>query len=180
MVKSPSLLQTPSGFQVFRNRALRYLRVGYFLHISALLAVICCSYALQRGLAFSNGEWILISWEWTVLGSILFTSPIFAELDAYGRFQNYKQVKDLLYTRGYDERILRLFSFSKCQRDAVIVASNDLGMGTQIQDFFYKKGYRWYHILPDVVVKNFLVLLHPGFWKRILFTPYYELQNFHW
>lgn len=180
MVKSPSLLSAPSGYLLFRNRMLRYLRVGYFLHGSALVALICCYFALESGLVYENGEWMVISWERTLLGAFLFTSPIFAEMDAYGRFQNYKQVKDLMYTKGYDERILRLFSFSKCQRDAVIVASKDLGLEKEVNDFFFRMGYRWYHILPDIVVENLLVLLHPEFWKRILFTPYYKLQNFYW
>ena len=109
-----------------------------------------------------------------------FTIPFFAIFDARGRYQNYKQVKDTLFNMGYDQRLLRPFMHSKCQRDAVVVAANDLGYSSEVKAYFYKAGYRWYHVLPDAFMANPLVLFSSVFWKRILFTKKYELQNFYW
>jgi len=117
---------------------------------------------------------------WSIVAVCFFTVPIFSEFDAYGRYQNYKQIKDVIFEMGYDPRLIKPFMYSKCQRDAVIVAAQDLDHDKEVKAFFYAKGYRRYHILPDAFNRNPLVLFNILFWKRILFTEYYPSRNFYW
>lgn len=117
---------------------------------------------------------------WSIIALCFFTVPIFAEFDAYGRYQNYKQIKDAIFEMGYDSRLIRPFMYSKCQRDAVLVAAQDLNHHKEVKAFFYAQGYRKYHILPDAFNRNPLVLFSLLFWKRILITAPYTSRNFYW
>jgi len=180
MIKSPSTLVKPSFQRIALERFLRFIKVGAFLHFTALVAVFLFVTTLRLCLYYFEDGLNSRAYLFLIMAIISFTLPFFAEFDAVGRYQNYKQVKDTLFKLGYDKRLLRPFMHSKCQRDAVVVAANDLGHGLKVKKFFYKSGYRWYHILPDAFMANPLVLLSGVFWKRILFTKRYELQNFYW
>jgi len=180
MIKSPSTLVRPSLQRIRLERFLRFVKVGAFLHIMALIAVFVCITTLRLSLYYFEDGRIFGAWLFLFLAVWSFTIPFFAEFDAMGRYQNYKQVKDTLFKLGFDKRLLRPFMHSKCQRDAVVIAANDLGYGLKVKKFFNKSGYRWYHILPDACMANPLVLLSGVFWKRILFPKRYELHNFYW
>ena len=65
------------------------------------------------------------------------------------RINEYKKVKRILKKRGWDERIIEKKMHSWCQRYATQIASNEVGYGEQTKNYFYEKGYRWYHFLPD-------------------------------
>jgi hypothetical protein len=170
----------PSKALIFYNQFIRFIKVGRSLHFIALLGIGLFFLGLYKFdpirlplFEFSNYFWGLI----VVFGSTL---PIFAELDAYGRYQDYKLLKDKIYKNGYDNRLIKIFMYSKCQRDSVLVAAEDLNYINKAEDFFYKSGYRWYHILPDRFVKNPFVIFRKEFWYKILFTKKYQLQNFYW
>ena len=180
MLKSPSALERPSARRVAFEKFIRFVKVGSFLHFMAILALILFLITLEIAVQEFKTGLVFPGLVWSLLGLGLFTVPFFAEFDARGRYQNYKQVKDVLEQRGFDERLIKPFMHSKCQRDAVLVASEDLGFKKKVSDYYYGQGYRWYHILPDAFVKNPLILLSGLFWKRILFTKRYELQNFYW
>lgn len=100
--------------------------------------------------------------------------PIFAQLDARSRYQNYKQIKDQIYLYGYNERILKPILKSRCQRDAAWLSAKELGLGNRCKSFFSSKGYRWYHIFPDFVFSKPQFMLSPYFWKTTFFTPKYN------
>jgi hypothetical protein len=100
--------------------------------------------------------------------------PVFAQLDARSRFQNYKLIKDQLYLYGFNPRIMKLFIRSRCQRDAAITAAQESGMGKQCKNFFRNNGYRWYHLLPDAVVSKPGTLLTKNFWMITLFVKTYH------
>ena len=180
MIKSPSTLVRPSTQRIRLERFVRFIKVGAFLHIMAVFAVFVCVTTLRISLYYFEDERLVGAYLFLFLAIWSFTIPFFAEFDAMGRYQNYKQVKDTLFKLGYDQRLLRPFMHSKCQRDAVVVAAHDLGYGSEVKEFFYETGYRWYHILPDAFMRNPLVLFSGMFWQRILFTKRYELQNFFW
>ena len=100
--------------------------------------------------------------------------PVFSQLDAWSRYQNYKQIKDQIYLYGYDERIFKPTLKSRCQRDAAWLSAQELGMGKECKRFFYSKGYKWYHIFPDFVFRKPQFLLTIYFWKTTFFTPRYH------
>ncbi|MFD1314692.1 hypothetical protein [Namhaeicola litoreus] len=151
---------------------------SYFLHLFFFIGILIAFLGFKGlfGAAFFSYQNI---------GSLFFSFyglglAFFAEADALGRYQNYKQIKDTLYKRGFDTRLIRPFMYSKCQRDAVLVATKDLGYTEEAKAYFKKNGYRWYHILPDAFIQNPLVLFHRKFWTNILFTKRYVRQYFLW
>ena len=180
MLKIPSAIEKPTIKRVAYERFVRYAKGGAFLHlisvISLVILVICAKIAVEF---FTEGLFVQ-SVLWGAVAVWAFTVPFFSQFDAYGRYQNYKQIKDVLFERSFDSRLIKPFMHSKCQRDAVVIAGDDLRCGSEIRSYFRGQGYRWYHLLPDAFVKNPLVLFYGLFWKRILFTKHYKLQNFYW
>ena len=171
----------PSVYSIKMNKLIQFLKVGYFLHIMTLIGFFLIYLGFLKLVEWlENPE----SYYYLVLYILIFieglTLPFFSEMDALGRYQNYKQIKDKLYSLGYDERLLNPLMHSKCQRDAVIMAAEDLNCKIEVKRYFYKSGYRWYHIFPDSFMNNPLVLFKKVFWTRILFTKHYKLQNFYW
>ena len=187
MLKFPSSIQKaqavagkPSYTRILIERTIRYLKVGAFLHFMSILSLGILILSSRISIEFYNEGMLTKSYSWGALALWALSIPFFSQFDAYGRYQNYKQIKDSLFELGFDTRLIKPFMYSKCQRDAVIIAGNDLGCGQEIRDFYFKEGYRWYHVLPDAFVKKPLVLFYGVFWKRILFTQHYELKNFPW
>ena len=180
MIKSGAVRYHPSIVVIRLNQAKRYLKVGAFLHLMALAGFMIFVIGLQNSIFYFDHQMDNYAYKWLFISMYGFTIPFFSEYDALGRYQNYKQIKDTLFNRGYDPRLIKPFMFSKCQRDAVIVAATDLNYKQEVKDFYYNMGYRWYHILPDAFVKNPLVLFKRLFWTRILFTKNYQLKNFYW
>ena len=156
------------------------MKVGAFLHAMALISVLIMVVSARISMEYFIDGVYFKSILWAALATWAFTVPFFSELDALGRYQNYKQIKDSLHEMGYDQRLVKPFIHSKCQRDAVLIAADDLGCHKEVKRFFKDQGYRWYHILPDAFVRNPFVLFHPVFWNRILFTKKYQLKNFYW
>lgn len=103
----------------------------------------------------------------------LFSFPIFGQLDARSRFQNYKQIKDQIFIYGYDERIFKPVLKSRCQRDAAWLSAKELGYAKQCKSYFKSMGYRWYHLFPDFVFSKPEFLFTNYFWKTTFFTPRY-------
>ncbi|MGA9271425.1 MAG: hypothetical protein WBV45_12455 [Lutimonas sp.] len=162
------------------ERVLRYLKVGAFLHLITVVGLLTLVISARISFEFFQEELFVKSFFWGALALWALTIPFFSQFDAYGRYQNYKQIKDAIFEMSFDTRLIRPFMYSKCQRDAVIIAGEDLGCGREIRTYFRAQGYRWYHVLPDAFVRNPLVLFYGVFWKRILFTRHYELKNFFW
>jgi hypothetical protein len=102
--------------------------------------------------------------------------PLFAQLDARSRYQDYKFVKDRLYLYGFQTRILKPFMKSRCQRDAAKTAATELGMMRQCEEYLKQKGYEWYHLFPDILFKQPSILLTKNFWMTTLFAKTYRPQ----
>lgn len=153
----------------------RYLQIGRLLHaMTAVELVLIATITIH----FDLLVWITEGGSlWKVLALYpLWSMPIWAQLDARSRYQNYLQVKDQLHHFGYHERILRPVLTSRCQRDAAEVAAEELGYGTECRAFFYDAGYRWYHLLPDVLFRIPWRLLHPAFLRTTFFAPRYRVR----
>jgi hypothetical protein len=110
----------------------------------------------------------------------LLSVTVTSQLDAYSRFQNYKMMKDLLFQHGYRELFLKPFSRSRCQRDAVSEAASQLGLEADINLYFKRLGYKWYHIIPSVLIENPLILLTRNYWQTTFFVSYYRSKYFCW
>jgi hypothetical protein len=54
------------------------------------------------------------------------------------------------------------------------VAADELGMLDQCREYFKSNGYKWYHLVPDVVLKKPFVLFTKNFWSITLFTKTYH------
>ena len=180
MIKDPSVIEKPLRGTILYNQFVHYVKIGAFLHLMSLLGLALFLTSFKVSLFYFGHQQTGPGYFWALVSLCFFTVPFFAQFDAYGRYQNYKQVKDVLFEMGYDRRLIKPFMHSKCQRDAVIVAAQDLNHQKEVKDFFYAMGYRRIHILPDAFNRNPLVLLSKHFWKRILFTEYYQLRNFYW
>src|SRR5438874_1405453 len=105
-----------------RSRLITYLRVGYLLHLITLLEVIVLVflfYFLHINTWAAERNIFLKSFVLLYFGLM----PLFPALDAWSRYQNYKQVKDKLYLHGFQPRIINPFLKSGCQRCAVLVAA---------------------------------------------------------
>lgn len=152
----------------------RYWKVGKLLHIVAFLAFFFSvySFTVLQGLDFNYNISSFLSW--LIIFICFLNMSILAELDAYSRFQNYKQIKDQIYINGYQHRLVKPMSKSSCQRSAAILAGTELGFENQIQSYFYKCGYRWYHVIPDFVFAHPLLFFTPYFWRTTFFAPNYQ------
>ncbi len=95
---------------------------------------------------------------------------LFAMADAVSRRRECERIKAMFLKYGYSERILEPLARSRCQRDAALFAADEVGYGASARKYFAQLGYRWYHILPDLVMRNPFALLRPSF-LRSSFLP---------
>jgi hypothetical protein len=152
-----------------------YLKLGVLLHLITLLELILLTILL---IEVDLIQWLSSGWfaiKIFILGYLL-SLPIFAQLDARSRYQNYKQAKDQFYLHGFRSLILLPFLKSRCQRDAVSVAAEELGNGDAARAFFYQNGYRWYHLLPDFSFRRPQFLLTKHFWINTFFMKDYKAR----
>jgi hypothetical protein len=173
--QASSVLPVPLWFLYYKRLA-AYLRAGWMLHlfcISTFALFMVCLLPL-----FDAEGWELLTY--TLLSAFFFSVTVTTQLDAYSRYQNYKFIKDLFHEYGFRELLLRPFSRSKCQRDAVLEASTEPGFRADVNRYFYGKGYRWYHIVPSLLIENPLLLLTRGYWLTTFFVPRYDRKYFYW
>jgi hypothetical protein len=103
--------------------------------------------------------------------------PLFTQLDARSRFQEYKQVWDQLARYGPDRRIFKSVASSRCQRDAALAAARQLGYAKDCRSYFCAAGYRWYHLLPDFATGHPRFLISAAFWRKTFFMPTYQART---
>jgi hypothetical protein len=102
------------------------------------------------------------------------TMPVFPQLDARSRYQDYKMLRDQFYFYGFQARIVKPFTKSRCQRDAALAAAAELGLAMICKMHFYGRGYRWYHIFPDFVLNRPEFLWRSHFWRTTFFAKQYK------
>jgi hypothetical protein len=151
-----------------------YVKAGYLLHLITLMEILAFCFLYH----FLNVSSWFDSSNALVLKAIALSPsmgmPLFAQLDARSRYQNYKLVKERLYLYGFQPRILKPFRKSRCQRDAAIAAATELGLFLQCKNYFKSYGYRWYHLFPDMIFKKPGTLLTRNFWLTTFFTKTYH------
>jgi len=150
-----------------------YLVAGKLLHLITVIELIAIFVIVPLISGFDTGGSLLL-WglKYYAIG-FLISLPVFSQLDARSRFQNYKQIKDQIFLYGYDQRIFRPVLKSRCQRDAAWLSAQELGFGDKCRDFFANHGYRWYHIFPDFVFSKPQFLFTAYFWRTTFFSPRY-------
>lgn len=160
------------------SSVVNYWRVGYLLHgigiVSLWLAWTIADYVIAN---WDDDQLVLgvfLSW----LSSFFFMNAIFSQLDAYSRYQNFKQIRDQFYLHGFQPRLANTLQKSKCQRLAALKAAEDTGVAEDVAQHYYHNGYRWYHVLPDFVLKNPLFFFHPYFWRSTFFVRRYRTRYF--
>ena len=179
MVKSDITNIQPPLFIIMWNQFVRYLKVGIYLHMMAIFGIWLLWKGVQ-GIVNYNVENNIVFYIWLFFIWVGFILFLFSTLDAFGRYQNYKLIKDKLYILGFDGRLVKPFMYSNCQRIAILVAAIDLNCAIEVKNYLYTKGYRWYHILPETWTRSPFILFTQSFWEKILFTKKYKLQNFYW
>jgi len=153
-----------------------YVRAGLLLHVMTIMELAVLA-AFVPGLLLFQAESAAGAVLNTAISAFLISLPILSQLDARSRFQSYKRVKDSLVKHGFDPRILRPFIKSRCQRDAVLAAADELGCKPQCRSYFRFQGYRWYHILPDFVISNPGFLVSRQFWQSTFFAKTYRSRS---
>ncbi len=158
---------------MLNKKVISYLKAGVLLHMITLFEAVFFSYLYT---SFNVISWLM--GDFFILKLIMLSPavcmPLFAQLDARSRYQNYKLVKDHLYIYGFQKRILKPFLKSRCQRDAAKAAADELGLSYQCREYFRSYGYKWYHLFPDVIFKKPSILLTKNFWLTTLFTKTYH------
>ncbi len=155
------------------NNIATYLKSGKLLHLITLGELIAGYFLINLLVNWQTAGWLDMAFK---IYAILFVGslPVFAQLDARSRYQNYKQLRDQFILYGYDTRILKPVIKSRCQRDAAHLAAIDTGYGAECKLHFRKAGYRWYHLFPDFVFTHPQFLLTGFFWKTTFFCPTYR------
>ena len=157
----------------YRPFIVTYYRLGYLLHLMTIaelfLIVACFKQFHLIDWAMSGNPFI----RWFLLLCLAFP-PVFPQCDARSRYQNYKQVKDHLFLYGYQNRIIKPFSHSRCPRDAVLAAAEELGYEKECKNYFISQGYKWHHLMPDFLVNNPKFLFNKQFWFSTFFVKTYN------
>lgn len=157
-----------------------YLRVGRLLYWSLIL-FFAESWIYGHQLFISleqRGVLAIIFWLSFFLFSFLHIFLVLA--DGWSRFQNYKRVKDQFFIYGFQGRIAENYIGSKCQRNAAIVAAQELGIDDELQNYYRKRGVKWFHYIPYFMIRDPLFLFKNNFWSRTFleksYTPKFDYK----
>lgn len=157
-----------------------YFRVGHLLHWSLILFILesWFYWVMFEGALEKNSLLVIAFWMSCFLFS--FVHIFLVIMDGWSRFQNYKRAKDLFFDHGFNTKVAEMYTGSKCQRNAAIVAADELGYKDEILSFYKKKGVKWYHYMPYFMSQDPWFLFRNYFWERTFlektYTPKY---NFH-
>ena len=118
------------------NPVRSYFVAGKLLHFIALIEIGFIVVLAPEIASWDTGDNNLL-WGLKMYAiAFLFSLPVFSQLDARSRFQNYKQIKDQIFLYGYDERIFKPVLKSRCQRDAAWLSAKEMGLGDHCRDYF--------------------------------------------
>ncbi|OBQ57482.1 hypothetical protein [Halodesulfovibrio spirochaetisodalis] len=149
---------------------IRYIKVAPFPHATALtLLFVATTLYLEAHFLLNDGIpfYAIVLF---ILSALFGWGVILCQADAFSRFREFKRIKAIFSRRGFNPRILKLVSTSRCQRDAALLAAKETGCKHLAATYFKKMGYRWYHIIPDAIVENPMHFFNPVF-LRTTFLP---------
>jgi hypothetical protein len=137
-----------------RDQVATYLQVAPFPHSSALCFSVVGIIAGSKAIKWFRQRRYFIGVAFGSIALLALGVALFAEADARSRFQEYLRLRAVFSRWGWKLRIVEPVSYSRCQRDTALVAAVRSGYGAEIRQYFWDKGYRWYHIIPDAVLKR--------------------------
>lgn len=148
----------------------RYMKAAPWPHMTGCASMLLALGLKCAGLVYwDQGDLVRavpLAW-WGVCWLVV---AVFALADAVSRHREAQRIRLMFLKYGFDVRILEPLARSRCQRDAAIFAADEVGHGEEARRYFAALGYRWYHILPDLVVRNPFSFLRPSF-LRSSFMP---------
>lgn len=151
-----------------------YLRVGKLLYWSLVLFVLeSWFYWVQFEASLEQFSLLWVAF-WFSCFLFSFVHIFLVIMDGWSRFQNYKRAKDLFFIHGFNSRIPEMYLGSKCQRNAAIVAAEELGYKDEIMAYFDGKGIKWYHYIPYFMIHDPMFLFRNYFWERTFLEKVYE------
>lgn len=130
------------------HEATRIINVAPLQHMIALASGFVASQGLERFHIDYLNHNVTPEAQMLTLGAGLF-AMIFSEYSAVKKYHEYLKIKSAFERKGWDEKLIEPKSHSWCQRRAVRLAATDVGYLSETDQYFYKNGYRWYHIFPD-------------------------------
>lgn len=155
-----------------------FIVVGRLLHLTAIFSLVFIYWfwelTSQALIEKEYGYVALYAYLWLYMISI----PVFAELDAHSRYQNFKMVRDLFFKYGYKDRFVKSMQYSKCQREAAIFAAKKTGYSELVITYFRKNGKKWFHYFPSFLISNPLFLFTKQFWISTFFVKYYRIKYY--
>jgi hypothetical protein len=157
-----------------------YLQVGRMLHAMFILGAFLFYFFANKAIGAFQNNTILWSVVYAYFSLYGFTLLFFSQFDALSRYQNYKMVKDKIYEYGLQERLIKPFVYSRCQREAVLMASVAFDKKMECQKVFKKMGFKWFHILPRVLIRKPSLLFSKKYWSITLFASQYQSRYFLW
>lgn len=153
-----------------------YLQVGRLLHWSLILFLLeSWFYWVQFDNSLERSSLILVAF-WFGCFLFSFVHIFLVIMDGWSRFQNYKRAKDLFFIHGFNSKIADMYLGSKCQRNAAIVAAEELGYESEIVNHFRSRGIKWFHYLPYFMINDPLFLFRNYFWERTFLEKFYEAK----
>jgi ABC-type multidrug transport system fused ATPase/permease subunit len=155
-----------------------YLQVGRMLHAMFILGAFLFYFFANKAIGAFQNNTILWSVVYAYFSLYGFTLLFFSQFDALSRYQNYKMVKDKIYEYGLQERLIKPFVYSRCQREAVLMASVAFDKKMECQKVFKKMGFKWFHILPRVLIRKPSLLFSKKYWSITLFASQYQSRYF--
>ncbi|WP_417363979.1 hypothetical protein [Galbibacter sp.] len=118
-----------------------------------------------------RGVFAIIFWLSFFLFSFVHIFLVLA--DGWSRYQNYKRVKDQFFIYGFQPRIAENCIGSKCQRSAANVAAEELGIEDELQNYYYKRGVKWFHYIPYFMLRDPFFLFKNSFWSKTFLEKAY-------
>ena len=161
------------AWELALRRTRIYLRVGTILHLYCLLSLSLLLWCFNN--LINSAGWQFLTY--LLLSLFFFSHLITTQLDAYSRYQNYK---DLFHIYGFRSLLAKPYSRSRCQRDSVLEAATQLGFRSSARKYFRQSGYRWYHIIPTMLIEDPMLLFTREYWLSTFFTPKYTSKYFLW
>ncbi|WP_027721123.1 hypothetical protein [Maridesulfovibrio zosterae] len=155
-------------YNYLRVAPLPHLVLGLCMGMVVTLAWLAAEfYRVGHSLGFVTSIAIAMSWG---------TGAFFSIADIISRYREYMRIRKMLVDKGYSDKIFKAVASSRCQRDAAIWAAKQSGYGCLAKKVYYRLGYRWYHVMPDTLVKNPLRIFTPKF-LRTAFMPGKQIER---
>ncbi|WP_027177550.1 hypothetical protein [Maridesulfovibrio bastinii] len=139
------------GIVTFYSDCFRSSPLPHIVLVFCLVCAFCMLlYSIELYLAERH---ITLTFTGAVLLGLL-CGACFSVADIIARYREYRRIRKILRQRGFHHRVFNTVAASRCQRDAAMLAAKQTGHKLKASEFYYKLGYRWYHLLPDAVLQR--------------------------